>query len=255
MKKNKIVIANWKMNKTVSESQKFISELINDSTLKNYKNVIICPSFLSIMSILKKCLKNNIKLGAQNCFYEDIGSFTGEVSPIMLKKAGIEYVIIGHSERRIKLNETPDIINKKLFAALKNKLKVILCVGETKTEKDCGTEKSVILNQINSAVYDLQEIDLLNNLVIAYEPVWAIGNSNANVDPLYAEKMCAFIKDFININFRKKINVLYGGSLNSKNAEIFLKMENIDGGLIGGASLDIKEFSEIIKISQNLYIS
>ncbi|MDO4504494.1 MAG: triose-phosphate isomerase, partial [Clostridia bacterium] len=183
MKKNKIVIANWKMNKTVSESQKFISELINNRKLKNYENVVICPSFLSIMSILKKCLKNNIKLGAQNCFYEDIGSFTGEVSPIMLKKAGIEYVIIGHSERRIKLNETPDIINKKLFAALKNKLKVILCVGETKTEKDCGTEKSVILDQINSAVYDLQEIDSLNNLVIAYEPVWAIGNTNANVDP------------------------------------------------------------------------
>ena len=159
MKKNKIVIANWKMNKTVSESQKFISELINNRKLKTYENVVICPSFLSIMSILKKCLKNNIKLGAQNCFYEDIGSFTGEVSPIMLKKAGIEYVIIGHSERRIKLNETPDIINKKLFAALKNKLKVILCVGETKTEKDCGTEKSVILNQINSAVYDLQEIE------------------------------------------------------------------------------------------------
>lgn len=94
----------------------------------------------------------------------------------------------------------------------------------------------------------------VNNLVIAYEPVWAIGNTNANVDPMYAENMCAFIKDFININFRKKINVLYGGSLNSKNAEIFLKMENIDGGLIGGASLDIKEFSEIIKISQNFYI-
>ena len=174
----------------------------------------------------------------------------------LLKKAGIEYVIIGHSERRIKLNETPDIINKKLFAALKNKLKVILCVGETKTEKDCGTEKSAILNQINSAVCGLKEIEEeLENIVIAYEPVWAIGNTNANVDPIYAENMCAFIKDFININFRKKINVLYGGSLNSKNAEIFLKMENIDGGLIGGASLDIKEFSEIIKISQNLYIS
>ena len=255
MKKNKIVIANWKMNKIVPEAQKFISELINDSTLKNYKNVIICPSFLSIMSIFTECLKNNIKLGAQNCFYEDIGSFTGEVSPIMLKKSGIEYVIVGHSERRIKLNETPDIINKKLFVALKNKLKVILCVGETKTEKDCGTEKSVILNQINSAVCGLKEIDLLNDLMIAYEPVWAIGNANANVDPMYAENMCAFVKDSININFRKKINILYGGSLNSKNAENFLKMEHIDGGLIGGASLDVKEFSEIIKISQNFYIS
>ena len=253
MKKNKIVIANWKMNKTVSESQKFISELINDSTLKNYKNVIICPSFLSIMSILKKCLKNNIKLGAQNCFYEDIGSFTGEVSPIMLKKAGIEYVIIGHSERRIKLNETPDIINKKLFAALKNKLKVILCVGETKTEKDCGTEKSVILNQINSAVCGLKEIDLLNNLMIAYEPVWAIGTGKT-ASPADAQAMHKAIRDYIakirSTAAAENIRILYGGSMKPENAKELMACPDIDGGLVGGASLKADQFLKIINFDK-----
>ena len=250
MKKNKIVIANWKMNKTVSESQKFISELINNRKLKNYENVVICPSFLSIMSILKKCLKNNIKLGAQNCFYEDIGSFTGEVSPIMLKKAGIEYVIIGHSERRIKLNETPDIINKKLFAALKNKLKVILCVGETKTEKDCGTEKSVILDQISSAVYDLQEIDLLNNLVIAYEPVWAIGTGKtASSDD--AKEACKFIRSVVEKLYNKdvagSVRIQYGGSVKPSNAKELFTTSDIDGGLVGGASLKVDDFTAIVK--------
>ncbi len=243
----KLIVANWKMNKTVQESQDFIKKFLS---LKNqFKcGVVICPSFLCLNSMIDLCHKNNVKIGAQNCHFENEGAFTGEVSAAMLSDLNVDYVILGHSERRKYFNETDEMINKKVKSALKNKIIPIICVGETEVERNIGEEEAVVVNQIKSALKGL-EVSCLKSIVIAYEPIWAIGTGKT-AEPDDARKMFKAIRDYLILTYgndvAESITLLYGGSMNENNAEKFLSIPNIDGGLIGGAALNPEKFLKII---------
>ncbi len=214
-----LIIANWKCNpKTIKEAKRIFS--------KTSRNVVVCPPF-SFIPLLK-----GLSLGAQNCFYEESGPYTGEVSPSMLKSLGCKYVIVGHSERRRHFKENNDIINKKVRLVLKNKMTPVLCVGETLKEKK--RRKSVLRKQLESG---LKGVDS-KKIIIAYEPVWAIGTSNP-CSPEEALKVRLFISSL----FSSK--VLYGGSVNSSNAKDYL---DFDGLLVGGASLKPEEITKIANI-------
>lgn len=250
MRNKKLIAANWKMNKTIPESEKFISDI----TLQHKKfncDVLICPPFLSIPKITDECHAAGISVGAQNCHWEANGAFTGEISAPMLLSAGVDYVILGHSERRTYFGETDEIIAKKVSSVLNNHLKVILCVGETLDQRRCGKESDAVINQLKTALDNVQS-DNLKNVVIAYEPIWAIGTGET-IDPNGAGKMCANIRTFISSRysnaFANSLCILYGGSINSKNAESFLNVSEINGSLIGGASLETEEFLKIINIA------
>lgn len=238
----KTIIANFKMH---PESELKAQELIDFylEKTKNFSNVelIIAPPFL----YLKLAKEKGAKVAAQNCFYEDLGAYTGEISPLMLRNIGINYVILGHSERR-KLGETNEMIAKKVQAALKNNLIPILCVGETKEE--LPERERVIKEQLESV---FSQIPSQNQIIIAYEPRWAIGTGDF-CDPQVAEKVQSFIKDFLKNRFGvSEIKVLYGGSVDAQNINLFLSQNNIDGALVGGASLKKEEFAKILEIANS----
>jgi triosephosphate isomerase len=223
----KIVVANWKMNpQTLAEAERIFS--LVSKGVKNIKGaeVVICPPFIYLSQLRK--VKCGLPMGAQDCFFEEKGAFTGEVSPVMLKSIGCQYVIIGHSERRKWQGETDSVINKKVKAALAGGLKVILCI-----EKE------------SQLVPDLKGVDDFGNLLIAFEPVSAIGTGKP-YDVLSAGK----VNNLIRKRIKKGTPVLYGGSVNSQNAEDYIKKAGFDGFLIGGASLVPEEFIKIIKIAQ-----
>ena len=251
------VVANWKMHKTPKEAQEFVNEFFSYLKAESLEKIesteiVFCVPFLDIKTILdsiKICNLNNIFVGAQNCYSEDAGAFTGEISAFMLKSVGASHVILGHSERRTLFLETDDIINKKVVSCLKNHLKVILCVGEDVSQKNSGLTKKVIETQLQKGLSSLKSRDL-ENIIIAYEPVWAIGASkSASVEEV--GKVSNFIRNIISNSFGKenseRTSILYGGSLNPKNAPIFLKSSSIDGALVGRASLNSKDFFDTIK--------
>jgi triosephosphate isomerase len=210
--------------------------------------LVICPPFIYLSDLKTKKLRN-LKLGAQNCFWENKGAYTGEISPLMLKNLGVEYVIIGHSERRNYTRESDEMIAQKIKAVFENKLTPILCVGETMEQRGKGIQKNIVQEQLKK---DLKEVKDLKNktLIIAYEPVWAIGTGNY-CQPEEALEMIKFIKELLNLNFgagaaAKSIKVLYGGSVDSKNIAAHLQYSEIDGALVGGASIKINEFQKLI---------
>ena len=235
-----LIIANWKMNPQTIKEAKRLFNLVKKG-VKNIKKaeVVICPPYVQF-SIFNFQF-SNIKLGAQDCSWEQKGPYTGEISPAMLKDAGCQYVIIGHSERRRYFKETDEMINKKLKVALKTKLNPILCIGETKEEREQGTTESVLRHQL---VSDLEGISNTRfpQIVFAYEPIWAIG-SGKPCDVEEAQKMGLLIRKIIS----KNVRILYGGSVNSKNAGGYIKEAGLQGLLVGNASLDAKEFIKIIK--------
>ena len=190
-----LIAANWKMNKTVSESISLINKL--KSNLKKIKNkdVVVCPPFTSLDAASNLLKNSNIKLGAQNMYFENEGAFTGEISPIMLKNLGCEYVILGHSERRQHFKEEEDLINKKIKAALKNNLKIILCIGETLSERKQNKTKNKVKSQLEQDLKDVSDGDILK-LTIAYEPIWAIG-TGVNATPKQAEDVHLFIRNIL----------------------------------------------------------
>ena len=237
----KLIIANWKMKLGLNESLALAKKLNNK--LKNDKNnIVICPDYLSLIPIANIFKKSKIVLGAQDSAVADRGAYTGEVSPLNLKSIGVKYVILGHSERRERLHENSAIINDKIKATLKNKLIPVLCVGEKLIEREAGDEKSIITDQLRRA---LNRVDIKNNnIVIAYEPVWAIGKGQA-IAPAKAEEMHQFIKSQANKILKKPVLVIYGGSVDSKNISSFMSQKNIDGFLVGGASLKSDEFIKI----------
>jgi triosephosphate isomerase len=234
-----LIVANWKMNPQTMTEAELLFNLIQRG-IKKSKNVevVICPPFLYISNL--KSQKSNLKLGAQDVFWERKGAYTGEVSPMMLKDLGCQYVIIGHSERRKYFGETEEMVNKKIKAALRAKLKPILCIGETKEEKREGKTLGVLRIQIKKALKNLT-IKELNNLIIAYEPLWAIGRGTP-CDPKEAKEVLLFLRKIF-----KKLLFLYGGSVNSKNAADYLKKAGFNGLLVGGASLSPREFIEIVR--------
>lgn len=236
------------MNKTSSEALEFAKE-INEFEF-NKVDVLIAPSFVTLES-LRKNLKDEIKLAGQNVSEFDDGAFTGEISTSMLKDIGVEDVIIGHSERREKFSESDEIINAKVKKALEDGLSVILCLGESLEVKDEGKEVDFVKDEL---LKSLDGVDDLENLTIAYEPIWAIGTGKT-CSSEDAEIMCREIRNIINEKYgeiSQKTRILYGGSVKPSNAGEILSKENIDGVLVGGASLKASDFIEIIKAGENL---
>lgn len=250
MRKN-IVAGNWKMNNNLSESKKLvkgIKKAIKKKKLKNTR-VIVSPTYVNLRAVVKKAKKSAIEVAAQNMHQADNGAFTGEISADMLKSVGVKTVILGHSERREYFGETDGLLAKKVDQALKNKLEIIFCFGEKLEERKNDTHFKVVEAQIKNALFHL-ETKAWKNVILAYEPVWAIGTGET-ASPEQAQEMHAFIRDLISKKYDAEVandvSILYGGSVKPANAvEIFSK-EDVDGGLIGGASLKAEDFVALIK--------
>lgn len=249
----KLLVANWKENpKTETDALRLFKDTVR--TKRKDLEVVICAPFIYLGEVaaafekMNSVAKKNLALGAQDVFWEDLGAFTSEVGPKMIKSLGVRYVIIGHSERRKYLKETDAMINKKIKLAQKDGLNVILCVGEPLAirKKGIAVAKNFIKNQVKN---DLMGIHggkkTKGSLTIAYEPIWAIGTGK-NDSPEDALEMAAFIKDGVQKFHNMKIRFLYGGSANSKNIRDFVQYKSIDGALVGGASLKEKEFGKMI---------
>ena len=247
----RIVIAgNWKMNNNLEESQNLISKLVEGlSKDKMNCEVIICPPYTSL-SLSANLIKGSVvKLGAQNMYFEESGAFTGEISASMLKSTGCEYVILGHSERRSIFGEKDELINKKIKKALNSDLKPIFCVGETLAERESEVTNEIIKEQVYEGLNGLSENDL-GKIIIAYEPVWAIGTGKT-ATPNQAQEVHQFIRKLISDKFSfaaaDKIVIQYGGSVKPDNAKELLSQKDIDGALVGGACLKADSFLGIIK--------
>lgn len=247
--RKKLVAGNWKMNNDVVESTALAKSLKSLSgEFDADVEVLICPAFPSLYSVKQELFGSNIKIGAQNMHYEDKGAYTGEVSAVMLKNMGIEYVIIGHSERRQLFFEDDETVNKKLKAALKHGLKPILCVGETLEQREGNVEKETVKNQVTKAFEGIEADDAVK-ITVAYEPVWAIGTGKTATS-FQANEMAAFIRKSIAEIYSHELSedvlIQYGGSVKKDNANEILTQPDIDGALVGGASLQALEFLNII---------
>jgi triosephosphate isomerase len=247
--RRRIVAANWKMNTTLQEATFITKKIIESIKDLDKVDVVICPPFVYIYSISQLLRGTKISLGAQNVHWEIKGAYTGEISPCMLKDVGCKYVIIGHSERRKYFNETDEMINNKIKSAIKNDLIVIFCIGETLEERKNNMTYKVIEAQMKYGLKDISQNDM-EKIIIAYEPVWAIGTGvNATKEQIYEAHK--FIRKEIEKNFSlelaSKIKIQYGGSVNEKNIEELALIEEVDGFLVGGASLNPATFIEIIK--------
>lgn len=247
-----IIAGNWKMNNTPEQTVKFIHELLPLISINGDVQgceTVLCVPFINIPAAVETTKGTNIKIGAQNVHYKSKGAYTGEISAEMLAESGVKYVIIGHSERRRECGETDNTVNKRLTAAISAGLNVILCVGERDFERNEGVTREIVAIQTKIALLGISETNL-SQVIIAYEPVWAIG-TGVNATPEQAEEVCAFIRDIIKNKYSRetaeKTSILYGGSMNADNAGELLSKTNVDGGLIGGASLISKDFSEIVK--------
>lgn len=242
----KFFMANWKMHKTVKEALSYVKNFIPLVQNLNDREIGISPTFLCIESLSNALKDTNIKLCAQNAFYENKGAYTGEISPAMLKDIGVEYVIIGHSERRKYFHETDEIINKKINACIKENLKVIFCIGETLEERQNNKTFEILKNQIKMG---LKEINNPDALTVAYEPVWAIG-TGVVASESQIEEAHLFVRNQLKEIYNNKadhIRILYGGSVTPENIKSIMSIENVDGVLVGGASLDPLKFSKIVK--------
>lgn len=235
----KYIVANWKMNKTIGEAVDFAKK-VKAVTLGIDENFVICPTNICLKSVADELKNSKIKVGAQNCYKESHGAYTGEVSPAMIKDAGCDYVIIGHSERRQIFGETDELVNQKIKLAIENGLNVILCIGETLEQKE--NYKQVLKAQLQTA---LDGVDANGeNLIIAYEPVWAIGTGKvASIEDI--KNVHAYIKQVAYNELKYLPPVLYGGSVKPNNAKEILELDDVDGVLIGGASLDVNSYVEI----------
>jgi triosephosphate isomerase (TIM) len=248
--RKKIVAGNWKMNMTLHQGKK-LAEEITKHLLENSLTeslVIIAPTFVLLPDIVRIVNCKNIKVAAQNCSYEEKGAFTGEVSAEIIKSAGVSYVIIGHSERRQYFKEDNTMLNKKVKQCLKNELIPIYCCGENLNERENNLQEQVVKKQLEEGLFNLST-DEFSKMVIAYEPVWAIGTGR-NATPEQAQEMHEYIRKIISVKYGDLIGlvtpVLYGGSCNSQNANELFAQADVDGGLIGGASLKSDDFIKII---------
>ncbi len=247
--RRKFICGNWKMHKNREDAFKYIRDLSLFVKDVSDRDIVIAAPF-TLLAVMKSETRNtNISIGAQNMHHEEQGAYTGEISVNMVKDYA-SYVILGHSERRKYFNESNDLINKKILLALKHNLKVIFCLGESQQERNENRTKNVVETQLRESLKDVS-IEQIENVVIAYEPLWAIGTGNI-ATPEQAEEVHSFIRDLIrqlyNEDVAQKIRIIYGGSVNSNNASAILNKENIDGCLPGGASLDASEFSKIVKV-------
>lgn len=242
-----IIAGNWKMHNTIEEGIKLVREIKNVAENTDVE-VVVCVPFTSLNEIKKELDGSKVKLGAQNMHWEEKGAYTGEISPVMLKEIGIDYVIIGHSERRQYFNETDETVNKKVISALKHGIRPIICVGETLEQREKNIEKDVVSKQIIKALENVSAEDMLN-IVIAYEPIWAIGTGRT-ASSKDANDMIFFIretiKDKYGVDISEEVRIQYGGSVKPHNITELMNEPDIDGALVGGASLKAEDFINIV---------
>lgn len=251
--RKKLIAGNWKMNNDLDDSLKLVEELkLLSANFDKDVDILICPAFTSLYSAKLSLKGFNIKIGAQNMHYDDKGAFTGEISPTMLKCIGIDYVIIGHSERRQYFNEVDETVNKKLKAAHMHGIIPIVCVGETLEQRESGIEKETVKSQVVKAFENVEAFYAVKT-VIAYEPIWAIGTGRT-ASSEQANEMAYFIRNCISEIYGNdvsdKVIIQYGGSVKADNAKEILTQSDIDGALIGGASLKSEEFYKIINYAK-----
>lgn len=242
-----IVAGNWKMNNGLSQTQALISDLKKQNQTSDAE-VMIAPSFTNLWHAFEALRQDTIEVVAQNMHFAENGAYTGEVSASMLKSIGIKTAILGHSERRAYFNETDESLAKKVDAALANDIRVIFCFGEELADRKAGQEETVVGNQIKNALFHL-ESDAFKNIVLAYEPVWAIGTGET-ASPEQAQDMHAFIRQTLSDKYGNaiadEVSILYGGSVKPNNAKEIFSKPDVDGGLIGGASLKAEDFFAIV---------
>ena len=248
--RRKLIAGNWKMNMTPSEARTYIKNICKK--IDNSENqVLIFPPAIDLFVFSEELKNTNVKFGAQNFYFEEKGAYTGEISLNMIKDTGATHVLIGHSERRQIFKEDDKMINKKIIKAIEKNFNIVLCVGEELSIREEGKTLDFIKTQLDSAFLNVN-IDSVKNIIIAYEPIWAIGTGKTATSD-EAEEVCSFIrkiiKDKYDENTANNITILYGGSVNSKNAKDLFSKPNIDGGLVGGASLT-EEFIDIVNYSK-----
>lgn len=247
-----LIAGNWKMNKTASEGADLVREINLAVGQETEVGVCVCPPFTALETAAKELEGSNLQLGAQNMHPKSEGAYTGEISPVMLRSLFCGYVILGHSERREYFHETDSFINEKVIAALESNLKPILCVGETLAQREAGETIEVIKTQLAGSLAGVSK-EGAELVVIAYEPVWAIGTGRT-ATPAMAQEVHGMIREWLAERFNKtianKIRILYGGSMKPDNASELLDEPDIDGGLIGGASLQAKPFIELVTIAR-----
>ncbi|RAP34307.1 triose-phosphate isomerase [Candidatus Marinamargulisbacteria bacterium SCGC AG-439-L15] len=247
--RRRLVAGNWKMNKTVQESESLIQSLCDDIASVNDVEVLVCPPFVSLMKASELLKSTSFKLGAQTVHQELSGAFTGEISAPMLRSVGCDYVIIGHSERRQYFGETDALVNQKLFLAFDHDITPIVCIGETLEQREGDQTLAVITQQLTKG---LASVSSTQQIVIAYEPVWAIGTGKV-ATPEQAQEVHAFIRQqlstMMGAAYSDQTRLLYGGSVKPDNASELILQKDIDGFLVGGASLKSSDFSQIIQLS------
>lgn len=246
MRKN-IVAGNWKMNNDVAQTQTLISNLLTQTQTSNAE-VMIAPTSINLSNAVDATKAANIEVVAQNMHFAENGAYTGEISAAMLKSVGVQTVILGHSERRAYFNETDELLAKKVDAALANNMRVIFCFGEELADRKSGNEEAVVGSQIKNALFHL-DASAYKNIVLAYEPVWAIGTGET-ASPEQAQDMHKFIRETLNTTYGATIanhmTILYGGSVKPANAKEIFSKPDVDGGLIGGAALNAEDFYAIV---------
>ncbi len=242
-----IIAANWKMNKTVDEALVLVDEMIDDLDALDGVETVLCPPFVALYSMVDLVEDTNIGLGAQNMYFADSGAFTGEISPVMLREL-CDYVILGHSERRTFFGESDQIVNQKVKAALKHDIRPIIAVGENLAQREAGETGQLISLQISGALEGVAAADV-PGIVIAYEPLWAIGTGQAATGPI-AQEVCNLIRrtlaELYSQEIARQVRIQYGGSVTAKNIAEFMQQPDIDGALVGGASLKADEFVQIV---------
>ena len=246
--KKRLIVANWKMNQTIGEAAEYVADFVPRLAGWDSVAAVICPPFTSLAYLSEALRDTGIHLGAQNVFWEPKGAFTGEISAAMLLELGCRYVIIGHSERRQIMGESDQNINRKLRSASSSGLVPIFCVGETLPEREAGQAREVVQRQLQQGLAGWE----LQDLVIAYEPVWAIG-TGLNASPADAQEMCGYIREALamiwNQSWAAAVPILYGGSVTALNISGFVEQADINGTLVGGASLDPEQFARIVRLN------
>ncbi|GER93992.1 triose-phosphate isomerase [Dissulfurispira thermophila] len=242
------IAANWKMNKTIGETVSFLKEFIPLTKDASDIEIVIAPPFTALYAASTLLKDSNVQLCAQDVFYEEKGAYTGEVSPLMLTDIGCKYVIIGHSERRQYFHETDEIINKKIKAAKRHNLSVIMCIGESLQERESGKTFDVLKREIENGLADIQP----DSIVLAYEPIWAIGTGKTATTE-QAQEAHEYIRERLALLYGNKANdmrILYGGSVTPDNIDALMACKDVDGALVGGASLKADSFARIVKFKK-----
>jgi len=251
-KERKLIIAgNWKMNKTVAEALDLVNGLKRELSTVKEVDIVVCPPFTALSEVSKAILDSNIRLGAQNMSEHNVGAYTGEIAAVMLKEFSVRYVILGHSERRQYQKESDELISRKALAAHAASLKPIICVGETLQEREAGLTEKVLETQVRGSLAGLTREQMVET-IIAYEPVWAIGTGKTATTE-QAQQAHAFIRRLLVGLFdeatARKVRIQYGGSVKPNNARELMSQPDVDGALVGGASLEVRSFSDIVKNS------